>query len=99
MEKNSKAEELAKVDEAEKRQDDEHVWHEWLQMYHDRLIREHSYGTSPEHRINLMNSKNPTVVLRNWVAQVAVDAASRGDYGTVCPQTYIPVHNHALSHI
>lgn len=94
--KNSQADELAKVDEAEKRQEDEHVWQEWLTMYRDRLIREHSHGTSPEQRINAMNSKNPTVVLRNWVAQVAVDEASRGNYSIVCAQAYVHVHNHPL---
>lgn len=82
--KNAKADELASVDEAVKRRDDRQRWLEWLQAYHNRLDREHAYGTSPEQRIGAMSCRNPTIVLRNWVAQVAIDAASRGDYKLVC---------------
>lgn len=83
--KNVKAAEMAKVDPAAKREQDVQAWKEWIQMYSERLERERACGACDKDRIKAMNAANPKVILRNWVAQVANDAASRGDYSVVCP--------------
>lgn len=81
--KNARADEAAQVNPTVKRQQDRETWEQWLQAYTDRLGRERAAGTCPEDRIKAMNCRNPAVLLRNWVAQVAIDAASRGDYSVV----------------
>jgi uncharacterized protein YdiU (UPF0061 family) len=83
VQKNEKASRLAAQTPAEKRQEDEALWREWLGKYQERLQQELAGGTTAEQRSVLMNSVNPKIVLRNWVAQVAIDAASKGDYGEV----------------
>lgn len=40
-------------------------------------------GTDPEQRSVAMNAVNPCIVLRNWVAQVAIERAEAGDYSLV----------------
>jgi len=48
---------------------------QWLQRYRERLLTEHS---DPSARAQLMNATNPLYVLRNWLAQQAIDDAEQG---------------------
>jgi serine/tyrosine/threonine adenylyltransferase len=48
----------------------------WLRRYHARIA---SNRQSPEARIISMNAANPRYVLRNYLAQQAIDAAHAGD--------------------
>lgn len=82
--KNVKARQLSSVGETVKREDDMSMWRHWLKTYQVRLQVELANGKSPEDRLKAMNARNPTVVLRNWVAQSAIDAASAGSYHVVC---------------
>jgi uncharacterized protein YdiU (UPF0061 family) len=49
----------------------------WLSHYRNRLEQQSLTETE---RIKLQNQHNPVVVLRNYLAQQAIDAATTGDY-------------------
>ena len=60
--------------------DQKDKWVEWFQLYSQRLSRE---KTSREQRQKFMNQTNPKYVLRNYMAQMAIDAADKGDYSLI----------------
>lgn len=55
-------------------------WNEWFQDYNDRLKSE---NLSDKERQSYMNSVNPKYVLRNYMAQLAIDKANEADYTLV----------------
>jgi len=55
-------------------------WHEWLSLYVDRLEKESAFAKA---RLPLMQRTNPRYVLRNYMAQLAIDKAEAGDYSVV----------------
>ena len=50
----------------------------WLRRWGARVI---DGGLSVDKRIAVMDARNPKYVLRNWMAQLAIDAAAGGDLG------------------
>lgn len=52
-------------------------WISWFENYENRLKKE---TISSEERKKRMNAVNPKYVLRNYMSQVAIDAADKGDY-------------------
>jgi len=52
-------------------------WDVWFKNYGDRLKKE---TFSNEERKDEMNAVNPKYVLRNYMAQLAIDDADKGDY-------------------
>ena len=50
----------------------------WLRVHGERVRRG---DLDPEHRRREMDALNPRYVLRNWLAQEAIDAAEQGDTG------------------
>jgi len=52
-------------------------WNSWFENYADRLQKE---TFSDEERKEKMNTTNPKYVLRNYMAQLAIDDADKGDY-------------------
>jgi len=52
-------------------------WREWFSRYQSRLNEEQTSNTE---RIALMNKTNPKYVLRNYMAQLAIDQANNGEY-------------------
>ena len=52
-------------------------WKDWLSMYINRLGRE---TNSNNKRIESMNLVNPKYVFRNYMAQLAINDADKGDY-------------------
>ncbi len=52
----------------------------WLKAYIKRLAAD---GMPPDKRRRKMNQVNPKYVLRNYLAQLAIDNAEKGDYGMV----------------
>lgn len=55
-------------------------WMSWLTDYSARLSGE---GRSREDRIASMNSMNPKYVLRNYMAQLAIEAAEKEDFSLI----------------
>lgn len=57
---------------------------DWLQEYRQRLIQDYiQHGTTDEQRRARMNAVNPKYVLRNYLAQQAIDKATEGDFTEV----------------
>ncbi|SHG88207.1 Uncharacterized conserved protein YdiU, UPF0061 family [Flavobacterium fluvii] len=52
-------------------------WHAWLGYYRDRINQE---TVSDAERKEHMNAVNPKYVLRNYMAQLCIDDADKGDY-------------------
>lgn len=55
----------------------------WLLWFTDYLERLNLEDTSDEERIKLQNSVNPKYVLRNYMAQLAIDDADKEDYSLI----------------
>ena len=55
-------------------------WQDWIAEYIKRIARE---TISDEHRKEIMNAINPKYVLRNYMAQLAIDAAKNGNYDII----------------
>ena len=55
-------------------------WNAWFEAYAKRLELE---SISYEGREKRMNQVNPKYVLRNYMAQLAIDAADKGDYTVI----------------
>ena len=55
-------------------------WISWLQQYANRLQLETLSSAERKEKMNLVN---PKYVLRNYMAQVAIDAADKGDYSII----------------
>lgn len=64
----------------EKKEIGKSLWATWLQLYKNRLSLE---TTTYQTRIRMMNSNNPKYILRNHMAQVAIEKAEKGDYSEV----------------
>ena len=55
-------------------------WSAWFQSYQQRLLVD---DLPQAERVAQMNRANPKYVLRNYMAQLAIDAADKGDYNLV----------------
>ena len=55
-------------------------WQSWFKKYADRLELQ---NTSVSDRKEQMNLVNPKYVLRNYMAQLAIDAADEGNYKVI----------------
>ena len=55
-------------------------WQDWFDRYDFRLSEE--LATDEERKLK-MNAVNPKYVLRNYMAQLAIDDADKGDYGLI----------------
>ena len=56
------------------------AWENWLDKYVKRLSVENQNDAARKEKMNL---QNPKYVLRNYMAQIAIDAAEKGDYSTI----------------
>lgn len=55
-------------------------WTNWLNNYANQIVTENKDSAE---RISKMNKVNPKYVLRNYMAQLAIDKADEGDYSLV----------------
>ncbi|XP_065666864.1 protein adenylyltransferase SelO, mitochondrial isoform X2 [Hydra vulgaris] len=66
---------------------DRNLWKDWLKSYRERIMSESEGSVSleeyEENRKQLMLSVNPRFILRNHLAQEAIEDAERGDYTKV----------------
>ncbi|KAB1157276.1 YdiU family protein [Tenacibaculum aiptasiae] len=58
-------------------QEIKNYWEDWFNRYFKRLQQENSSDTERKQK---MNSVNPKYVFRNYMAQLAIDDADKGDY-------------------
>ncbi|XP_036431243.1 selenoprotein O2 [Colossoma macropomum] len=62
-------------------------WLIWINRYRKRLTRECDSMSDPasvdEERVRIMDATNPAVVLRNYIAQNAIEWAENGDFSEV----------------
>ncbi len=78
---------------------DQSPFFQWVEQYRQRLSEERA---TPAQRMTAMNRVNPKYVLRNYLAQSAIDRAESRDYSEVerllsllrNPFDEQPVHNH-----
>lgn len=56
------------------------LWNHWFTTYAERLSLE---SVSDDERKKAMNKVNPKYVLRNYMAQLAIDEADKGDYALI----------------
>ncbi|XP_037616138.1 selenoprotein O2 isoform X2 [Sebastes umbrosus] len=87
LEQMGRLKELLETDQNELKKKQRDDWIRWVSRYRRRLARE-SDGTSDlslikKERLIVMNSTNPHVVLRNYIAQNAIQAAEKGDFSEV----------------
>lgn len=64
--------------------DDAYVapWLNWLDKYKNRLAKDAAI-ISNDARVKSMNEANPVYILRNYMAQTAIEKAEKGDYSEV----------------
>lgn len=60
--------------------DDKKAMQQWLQGYRDRIAKQ---TLSDEERHQLQNLHNPKYILRNYLAEMAIRAASAGDFSEI----------------
>ncbi|XP_052008434.1 selenoprotein O1 isoform X2 [Xyrauchen texanus] len=87
LERLSRLKELMDISEEQLKAKQSKDWTCWIQKYRQRLARECEFAVNfkavQEERVHVMNSTNPRVVLRNYIAQNAIEAAENGDFSEV----------------
>uniref|UniRef100_A0A667Y6L1 Selenoprotein O n=1 Tax=Myripristis murdjan TaxID=586833 RepID=A0A667Y6L1_9TELE len=87
LEKLSKLKDLMETNAEELRAKQSEEWTHWITRYRKRLAQEMEGQSDAqavqEERVRVMDSTNPRVVLRNYIAQNAIDAAESGDFSEV----------------
>lgn len=56
------------------------IWTNWIEKYYIRVNME---SNNHDDRKQLMDRVNPKYILRNYMAQLAIDKANAGDYGLI----------------
>jgi len=81
-----KAQAFRDLSPTKKQEQDRSLWLSWLTDYIKIIeVDRKSYGKLDyeEKRKEIMNANNPRLVLRNWMAQSAIQRAEEGDYSEV----------------
>lgn len=87
LDKLSKLKNLMETSQEELRSKQAEDWTSWITRYRKRLGRElegqSDIQAVQDERVKVMDSTNPRVVLRNYIAQNAIEAAENGDFSEV----------------
>jgi len=87
IEKAEKFERLQQVTPEARNRETRELWSQWLQKYQQRLYEEVDANANLEElnrqRVQMMNSNNPKIVLRNHLAQSAIEQAEKGYFREV----------------
>ncbi|XP_034336924.2 protein adenylyltransferase SelO, mitochondrial [Magallana gigas] len=87
IERLEKSKELENVTDEDKKKENQAMWTAWLNTYVERLKKEADKVTdltaANQRRKEVMNMTNPRFILRNYIAQNAIDAAEKGDFSEV----------------
>lgn len=87
LEKLSRLKELMDTSEEQLKSKQTEDWISWIQKYRQRLAHECESAIDvkavQEERVCVMNNTNPRVVLRNYIAQNAIEAAENGDFSEI----------------
>lgn len=87
LERLSKLKDLMETTQEELKTTQAEDWASWITQYRKRLARElegqSDVQAVQEERVRVMDSTNPRVILRNYIAQNAIEAAEKGDFSEV----------------
>uniref|UniRef100_F7G5N4 Selenoprotein O n=2 Tax=Monodelphis domestica TaxID=13616 RepID=F7G5N4_MONDO len=87
LERIEQASKLQELSPAELIRRNREHWDAWLQTYRARLERDRQSAGSASgwdtERVRVMRANNPRIVLRNYIAQNAIEAAEQGDFSEV----------------
>ncbi|KAL4006032.1 hypothetical protein ACER0C_005745 [Sarotherodon galilaeus] len=87
LERLSKLKDLMETTQEELKTKQAEDWTSWITQYRKRLARElegqSDVQAVQEERVRVMDSTNPRVILRNYIAQNAIEAAENGDFSEV----------------
>ncbi|KAH7951846.1 hypothetical protein HPB52_014047 [Rhipicephalus sanguineus] len=79
-----KAKELKEMSAEDFEARNKKMWTDWIEAYCKRLTTDvegvKDLQALQDERVHVMNNNNPRFVLRNYIAQQAIDAAEKGDY-------------------
>ncbi|KAM9754047.1 selenoprotein O1 [Menidia menidia] len=87
LERLSKLKDLMESSQEELKARQAEDWTSWIKRYRKRLAHElegeSDVQAAQEERLRVMDATNPRVVLRNYIAQNAIEAAENGDFSEV----------------
>nr|XP_019955406.1 PREDICTED: selenoprotein O-like isoform X3 [Paralichthys olivaceus] len=87
LERMGRLKELLETDQDELKEKQRDDWVRWVSRYRRRLSKESDDASNlsfiKKQRLSVMNSNNPRVILRNYIAQNAIQAAEKGDFSEV----------------
>jgi len=83
LELGEKAQSLRDMSPSQKEEQDRAAWSSWLSDYIKILEQDAKPYNKSDYELQrtaVMNANNPRLVLRNWMAQAAIEKAEEGDY-------------------
>ncbi|KAF5897516.1 selenoprotein O [Clarias magur] len=87
LEKLARLKELLEITEMDLKTKQTEEWTCWIKQYRQRLAHECEgecdVKAVQKERVCVMDSTNPRIVLRNYIAQNAIEAAEKGDFSEV----------------
>jgi len=87
IERYERTESLQELSDSDVEEKNRTNWSDWLDKYTERLKKEEEDISDTEalgkDRVDMMNNTNPRFILRNYIAQHAIEEAEKGNYSEV----------------